>query len=349
MIVARSDYLDKNKTFRKFLDSVSDFTGKKFQKAWRENMKENLELFKRSGWATSSLQEAEVGKTAILMGASPAISKQVELLREIQYDPDFVMCGLSSNLRWLLDNGIQPKYCITVDADKSQGECFDNLDMTKTKNITLLASTVAYPPMLKKWEGTVKFLALGEADKKAIRFHRNHYGLINGNGEIFPSLMGQFNIMFAFILLVLGCHIVLFVGNELAYQTKESRYYVEKSDPRDKDKKYPHGDIYGNIVYTTPSLMALKLSLEGFIEIISGAGWFINCTEAGIFGITKKFNDLHVPWIKQLTLKNGIAQARHIMRTGEPFYSYSPGSIVNTPHLEKNEDAWSPCMIGANQ
>ena len=52
-----------------------------------------------------------------------------------------------------------------------------------------------------------------------------------------------------------------------------------------------------------------------------GAGWFINCTEAGIFGMSKKVPYPHqLPWIQQLTLENGIAQARQIMRTGQPFY-----------------------------
>ncbi len=65
-------------------------------------------------------------------------------------------------------------------------------------------------------------------------------------------------------------------------------------------------------------LMSLKLGLEDFLGKLSGKGWFLNCTEAGIFGVTKKGN---IPWIHQLTLTNGIAQARSIMETGQPLYA----------------------------
>jgi hypothetical protein len=93
------------------------------------------------------------------------------------------------------------------------------------------------------------------------------------------------------------------------------------------------GDIYGQKVHTTLTLLGVKYSLEGFLETIQGAGWFFNCTEAGIFGITKKFPDRHVPWIKQLTLKNGIAQSRQIMRTGEPFYTGEKDSNIIVPNM----------------
>ena len=301
---------------------------------WVKNLADNRENFKKSaGWATEHLQDTELGKTAVIMGASPKIESQVETLRNLQEDPEFVLCGLSSNLEFLLNNGIQPKYLITIDADPSQGEFWDNLETSKTRNITLIANTFSYPTMLEKWEGLLYFLAFDTSGKKLHKKQRKYYSPINGNGNGFIALMGQFNTMTAFAFLCLGCRVILFTGNEMSYKDLDIQYYVDRKDPRDKDKRWPHGDIYGNIVYTTPGLMALKLALEHFLESISSSGWFINCTEAGIFGITKRFPDLHVPWIQQLTLKNGIAQARHIMRTGEPFYTYERDSIVMVPNV----------------
>ena len=314
------NYLEGNEDFKNFLDKVSDITGDKFKQMWRDNLRTNYELFKTGGWATEKLQEAEKGKTAILMGASPALSKQLDTLREIQHDPDFILCGLSCNLEFLLNNGVRPKYVITVDADPTQGDFFNNIDMGQTESMTLIAATTAYPPMLKKWKGPLHFIALEVSDKKLHKIYRQLYGPLNGIGRQFFSLMGQFNVMMVFIFLCLCCKIILFVGNELSFATRDSKYYVDREDPRDRDAKHAHGDIYGNIVYTTTGLMALKLSLEYFTGLVAGAGFFFNCTEAGIFGITKRYPDYHVPWIHQLTLKNGIAQARHIMRTGEPFY-----------------------------
>jgi len=315
------DYLAQNEDFKNFLDAVSDTTGEKFKQQWRDNLRENVELFRKTGWATEKFQDTGVGKTAILMGASPALSKHVDTLREIQKDPDFILCGLSCNLEFLLNNGIQPKYCITVDADPSQGEFWEGIDMDKTKDITLIASTFAYPPMLKKWKGPLYFIALMTSDKYLRRKHRKWYSPLNGIGAEFFSLMGQFNVMAAFIFLCLGSKVILFIGNEMSFKDKEAKYYVDRSDPRDSEPRHPQGDIYGNIVYTTTGLMALKLSLEYFLGLIGKAGWFINCSEAGIFGITKRYPGGQVPWIKQMTFKNGIAQARHIMRTGQPLYA----------------------------
>jgi hypothetical protein len=317
----KSSYLENNPDFRKFLDASSDDTGRKCMDDWMKNLRDNRELFRRTGWASEKLQGIEQGKTAVIMGSSPALQKQVEDLRNLMEDDRFVLCGTSSNLEFLLNNGIKPKYVITVDGDKSQGEFFDTIDMNKTKDITLIANCFAYAPMLPKWKGPLYFLALQTDDKKFRKKHEKFYGALNGVGAGFPSIMSSFSIMAAASHLMLECNVIIFVGNELSYKDDDSKYYVDdREDFRDNYKRYPHGDIYGNIVNSNFLLLAVKYSLEGFLELLQGTCWFFNCTEAGIFGITKRFPDQRVPWIEQLTLENGIAQARQIMRTGQPFY-----------------------------
>jgi len=313
-----SDYLKGE--FLKFVDAVSDNTGKRSTDQWIENVRENRSLFRKSGWATTQLQDKEFGKTAIMIGASPALQNQITTLQSVQSDKDFILCGLSCNLEYLLNNGVYPKYVITVDGDKSQGDFWKNLDMSLTKDITLIASTQAYPKMLTWWQGPIKFISLGTADKRLRNKINKWYRPINGNGQEFPALMSQFNIMTAFVFLVLGCPVILFVGNELSFQSEKATYYVDQSSERDIEKRWPFGDIYGKKVYTTTGLFALKLSLESFLELIQGSAWFFNCTEAGIFGVSKKFKDRRLPWIHQLTLDAGISQAKSIMKTGSPIY-----------------------------
>jgi hypothetical protein len=60
--------------------------------------------------------------------------------------------------------------------------------------------------------------------------------------------------------------------------------------------------------------MSLKLMLEDFLGKLSGEGYFLNASEAGIFGVSNRYGN--TPWIFQLRLPMAIAQARHIMRTG---------------------------------
>ena len=317
-----SEYLTKNEDILNFINATSNRTGGSMMDTWVDNLRLNRETFKSSdGWAAELLQGKGKGKTAILCGSSPAIKNQAETIRNLCHDDDFIVCGLTSNLEFLLNNGITPEYVVTMDGHPTQGEFFDTIDMQDVKNVSLIANCYAYPPMLKKWGGKLYFIALESGDKRLNRKHRKWFGHVNGIGTTFPSIFASYNIMAAIAHLVLECPILIFVGNELAFQESSSTYYVDRKDPRDRDVRFAHGDIYGNKVYTTTSLLAVKYALEGFLELLSGAGWFFNCTEAGIFGITKKFKDYHIPWITQLTLKNGIAQARQIMRTGQPFYA----------------------------
>ena len=326
-VTSRYDHFDD------FLDGISNNTGAIFTERWQKHASENYPLFKTTGWACPALQDVDKDKTAVIIGSSPAVGNQIEELKELQHDPNFVLCSLSSNLAWLLNNGITPKYCIIVDAVVSTGEDLDAIDMELTKNITLIAVTVCHPAVLHKWKGPLYFLALITDDKKVKKIHNTKYKNVNGNGQEFPTLMGQFNIMTAFAYAVLGCSIIIFVGNELSYQKKDSTYYVGRKDARDEDRKGVQGDIYGNLVETNHNLLALKISLERFLESISGAGWFFNCTEAGIFGVTKKFPGNLIPWIHQLKLSAGIMQARSIMRTGEPMTMYDAGSAIHVPKL----------------
>jgi len=325
-----SQFLAENKDFDDFLNHVSDATGEMLQKDWIKNMKENRFLFSKDKWATEQLHDKEKGRTAIIIGSSPALAKQLDTLREIQDDKEFVLCGLSSNLEYLTKNNVRPKYVIVIDSDESTGHDWDNVDMEKTKDITLITSLYTYPPMLRKWKGPLYWLAFAQMDKKVKKVMDRYFSPINATGDGFPPIMSQYNEMTIFSFATLGTHIILFIGNEMSFKEVDSQFYVHRRDDREKVIRRPHMDIHGNMVSTNLGLLALKISLEAFLETICGAGWFINCTEAGIFGITKRFKDYHVPWIQQLTLKHGIAQARHIMRTGNPYWE--PGLVKEVRH-----------------
>jgi len=324
MVEVVSTYLRANDDIDKFIQQASDNTGARHMPIWVKNLKSNKVIFQKAGWASGILQGAGRGKTVVMIGASPALNNQIEELKSLKYDKDFILCCTNSNLEFLLKNRIKPDYCIVVDADKSTGEDWVNLDMEKTKDTILLANTFACPENIKKWSGPLYFIGLQTDSKKLRKQMTKHYGPANGIGDGdgigIPSLIASYNVMTALAHIMFESAIVLFVGNELSFSGEESRYYVDRDDPRDSHKRFPHGDIYGNKVYTTLSLLAVKYCLEAFLELIQGSAWFINCTEAGIFGITKRYPKNQIPWISQLTLTNGIAQSRQIMRTGQPFY-----------------------------
>lgn len=319
-----SDYIGQIKDGNEFVKFFSDNTGIVHGDLWYKNINENKERCKQYGWAAQALQGLHKGKTAIMLGASPAITKQIETLKGIQGDPDFVLIGITSGLRNLLKNGIKPNYVMIADAKPTIKRFWDDIDMSQTKGITLIANICVNPVLLDMWQGDIKFVALWTNDKKLDSKIQKKYQPVNGNGVMFPALGSQYNFGTALAYMMFECPIVIFVGNELSFPSDDcetDRYYPDRKDKKDTWIRKPHIDIYGNVAYTTYMFMDLKLILEDFLGKIAGAGLFFNCTEAGIFGVSVKYGNL--PWVYQLKLKNGIAQARSIMKYGKPIYEES--------------------------
>jgi hypothetical protein len=310
----RMDFIESNKDWNKFVGTISSNTGAIYKKQWIENVIANKEMIQEYGWAAPAFQESHKDKTVVLLGASPAIAKQIDQLRELQHEPDFVFIGITSGLAYLLKNGIRPKYVLIADADPAMVRFWEDMDMEQTKDITLLANVCTHPDMLKMWKGDIKFLAIFTVIKKLDKKIAKLLAPINGCGQFFPALCGQYNTAAAFAAIVLEAGILIFVGNELSFADPDVPYYVDRRDIKDTWIRKPHIDIYGKTVYTNYMFMSLKMALEDFLGKLPM--WFFNATEAGIFGVSVRYGNL--PWIYQLRLPMAVAQARSIMRTGQP-------------------------------
>jgi len=313
------NFIEGNGDWLKFNQAVSDNTGIKYGSLWKENAAQNRKRVRHEGWAAEKLQDKHDGQTAVMLGASPAIKSQLGRLKELQKDKDFVLIGITSGLRNMLNNGIRPRYVMIADADPAMSRFWDGMDMKQTRNITLIANICTHPSMLAKWQGPIKFLAIYTAIDELDRQLRKDFGNINGCGAMFPALSSQYNIGAAVARLVLGCPVTIFTGLELGFPTKESPYYADRKDVKDKWDRFPHPDIFGGVYYTNYMLFALKLALEDFLGKISKAGWYFNATQAGIFGVSKRYRN--TPWIWQFDLETAITQASAIMKTGQPVYA----------------------------
>ncbi|MCP4597066.1 6-hydroxymethylpterin diphosphokinase MptE-like protein [Neptuniibacter sp.] len=324
------EYAERHEGWMGYAKLAAEATGEHGSALWEENTRINRKLFRESGkrWA-AELEDAHKGKTCVMIGASPALANQLDELRELQHDKDFVLFAISCNVKYLLDSGIKPDYVITVDPHHSQGDFFDGLDMALTKDITLIANVFAYPQMLEIWQGPLRWLALASDIEPWMTRLQKWYRPVNGIGKLFPALSSQYNIGIAIAILIFGCGVIIFVGNELSYKDKKTTYYVDRTDEKDEYKREPAVDIYGGVVYTSRMLFTLKIVSEWFIGQMAEAAWFFNCTEAGIFGVSKSGNE---PNIWQLTLKNGVAQAKQIMRAGQPFLSETRSIDVVHPN-----------------
>jgi len=313
------DFIGSNDDWCGFVNQVSTNTGNHYEGLWLENARANKSLIKEKGWAGEALQGKHKGKTCVLLGASPAIKNQIDTLKELREHPDFIFFGLSSGIDFLFNNELYPQYMMVAEADPNTKRFWTKTDFSKTKDITLIANICTHPYFLEKWQGDIKFLAIYSTIKRLDKKFRKWFHPLNGCGQYFAGLFSQYNTGAAVAFTIFETEILIFVGNELSFKTREDTYYVDREDLKDKWERHPQIDINGNKVYTNYMLMSLKFVLEDFLGKVSGVGWFFNCTEAGIFGVSSKYGNL--PWIHQFKLETGIAQAKHIMRTGKPLYS----------------------------
>lgn len=324
MIVSPTDYITSDNKYSEFVKFISDNTGATMKDAWLKNARANKKLVRECGWACTDLQDAHKGKTVVVMGSSPALQGQVEKLKRLMMDPDFIFIGMSSGVPFLLENGLIPNYVMIADADPKMVRFWKNEDMGRFSNTTLLASISVDPVMFELWPGKIKFIAYHSSEPKLDKRLSKMFFPINGLGHFFYALSCQFNSAVAIAATVFQSFIQIYVGCELGFPDKESTYYAGRTDEKDGWERAAHLDIYGNVAYTTRVLFSLKLALEDFLGKLSGCGYFFNCTEAGILGVKETRHDdgsrtcEHLPWIQQLPLNMGIAHANSIMRTGRP-------------------------------
>ena len=338
--------LDANKDWSKFMDYISRNTGTLNGDLWLSHARSNRKRDRK--WAAQDMLDTGIGKTAVIIGAGPSLKAQVSKLRDLAADDRFVLFAVSSGLRFLINNGIRPHYCMVMEADAKISRFFDGIG--DTSGITLISGICVPPEILDAWKGEVKMLALYTSIKDLDKKIRKWYKPVNGCGNMFPALCSQYNTAAAIAYRVLGSRTIIFVGNELSFKTNDntSRYYVEGEDHKDGWERKPHPDIHGNVVYTTHNFMALKMALEDylqrlFVECVNYEGrvpYFFNASEAGIFGVSKRHGNLSVAdpsgnkhtVIWQLTLDMAIRQAGNIMKYGRPI---TEGSIIRRPSTQQ--------------
>lgn len=319
-------YLEANDKKNKFVDQVSVDTGNLNGEAWLETIRANRENVKKYGWACEAFQGTGKRQASVIMGASPAIQKQVDLLRKLQNDSDFILIGISSGLKFLQENGIKPKYCFVAEFQEIVLRWFEGLTEDFMKDITLIVDIHTNPKVMDVWKGKVKYLGtysvINNIDKKVKKW----LNPVNGIGRFFPALGSQHGEATAFASICLESPVVIFVGSEFGFPSADGgkdKYYVCRDDDKDHWERKAHTDIYGNVYYTTLWLLQNKYIIEDWCGKMSGTTFFFNATGAGILGVEGHGDTARqIPWITPLHLDMAIRQAKSILYYGTPITTH---------------------------
>lgn len=302
-----------------FVENLSRNTGEELGEQWTATLKANRKYTKQYGWACEAFQGTGHKKATVVMGASPAINKQIPQLKALQDDPDFILIAVSSLMKLLCEHDIKPKFVFIAEVREVVLQWFEGVTEEWMQGVTLIVDTHTNPRVMDVWKGDIKFLGTYSVMKNLDKKTRKWMYPINGIDRFFPALGAQHGSATAFSSIVLESPVTIFVGSEFGFPSDDpkDRYYANRDDSKDHFSRQPHTDIYGGVSYTTFVLLQNKYVLEDWCGKMPG--YFFNCTEAGILGVDGCGEKArHLPWIHQFHLSTGIAQAKHILHMGEP-------------------------------
>jgi hypothetical protein len=286
------DSFIKQKWVPEFIDDI-----------WLDHFKQNL-----PNLVPSKQTYIGLNKVVVLVGASPAIKKQVEQYKSL--DENFIIVSSNGAYKFLVENGIIPKYVFVVEGRTHVEKDFEIF----TEGTTLVAAPYVSPKIIKNWKGPIEFYLLGGSTKYAseIKKYFREDQLDVGGGNVISTAM-----LWAYKYLM--CRHFIFTGVSLCYYED---YYWDKRDTSHvcskevfEDKVIKCVDMYGKIANITPSLCMYKTWLEAQTKFAPDAT-FTNSTEDGVFGVYPQpigrdgddiqFQLKFIPWINIVPLSMAI-------------------------------------------
>jgi len=263
--------------WKKHINMVNDsFKGDKvIHDLWNKNTEANLHKFNRenSVWSLSFKYYGENEKAIILVGSSPSLKNDVKYLRNVG-DEFKILCA-NSALKYLINNGVKPDYCICLDADEIDIPAHLDCD---NKEIILLANTAISPKALEVWKGSIYWLPYYSIRKDLIVKIKNKLGrMIQGGGNSMSCALWIVSVVF-------GSKTIIFCGNEYCFDEVKNYYADKKAAKQEKmDIIYPTVDILGRKRWTQPAHYSYALWIEKCCQDLTPGGYFID-TSFGLLG-----------------------------------------------------------------
>ena len=306
--------LDVRPKIKEWMEKLAENTVVHMEDEWMGHIDQNwpyLEKNKKFGSLIGSGRD----KTSIIVGASPALKKNVDDLKKIEgeFRDRFVLFVVNSAAEYVLSKGVKPDYIISVDADEEVW----TRDLSKVNGcgVPLLCSPFVWPEVPKNWKGELIFIPMGCKDEKV---QNDVLNVLNAPRTI-PGCGNAFNEAVFISFWCLDSRNFVLVGNELSWPIG-GKYYVDGKHSNDEEddtlQKVHTVDIYGKQVVTTAGHWVFKIWLEDMASKVHGV--FINATEAGILGVSPE--DGLLPFIKQFYLGKAIKYIKGLYRDAKDWH-----------------------------
>lgn len=297
--MATKDLAQTGQDAMTLLDSAANLkTIKNREQAWLANAIANRRYYKAGNPPLAGL-------AAFVVAAGPSLKKNVQALKTIGRR-GVIIC-VEAAYRYLMEQGITPEYCISIDAD---ARMLSMIEGVSTENTTLVAMASAAPALVAAWQGPKFFLrCIGGAkdiDERLVAVAREVRALRDIKvGEIlnpiediavdFPGLSA---------VVVTGGNVtgaahslawehfrakhVIFVGADYSWSNIDEFYaggaHKALSEERQEEQIFTH-PAPGGEVCTNLSMFNFKTWHEDYVHARGMA--CVNASEGGILGINR--------------------------------------------------------------
>ncbi|GMT43102.1 MAG: hypothetical protein IEMM0002_1513 [bacterium] len=271
----------ENKLTESRVREVKSATIALLNRCWEENYKNNFVHISKSP-GVSRLTGRFKDIPALLVGAGPSLDKNVRLLRLVKGKAVIISCDAA--LKILLGHGVTPDIVVNLDPQSVVLNFFDGVE---TRNMTLIAPTIALPALRSEWRGNLFYYSKHAPDipllAQIAQKHVKHGILVPGGSVL--------SVAFDFAFKT-GADPIAFIGQDLSYPTGNA--YASGSHFGDYSAKSII-DTQGDNIVEENDLFGRKLKTQKSMSVTKQwFGWafktwnqdrkrkIFNCSESGI-------------------------------------------------------------------
>ncbi len=209
------------------------------------------------------------GRPAVLVGGGPSLSKNVQLLRNIE-GCAIIICA-DAALKYLLNLGIHPDFVVSVDPQR--GTYIDKYENVRIPtDISLFAHPACSPEIHRNFPGPVFFT--GSMMAPFSRFAR----YFSDAHVIEDDCQCQMHLSFN-LAKFLGCDRIALIGQDLSMKL-DRKYYAWDADVAPPEVYAEGKDVNGEDVITTPVFVDYLNTYARKIRAYVGKVW--QATEGGL-------------------------------------------------------------------